>query len=300
MDQPYNTIWLKHINRLLTQREKLLLYTHKSWGNTARKTWLTQGDRNTRFFHQKMKKLHTSATIFRLKNDLNQWVDSQEEISSLLTTSFKQRSTFSFSSQRTLDLNFITPFVTQTDSQSLLASVTPEEVKATLFDINPHKAPGSDGYGAKKFQAYWPIIHTDVTTSIESFFHHGKLPSSPNHTLLTLIPKRKTPETPDHFRPISLINTLYKGISKILVNRLRPILQREISPFQNAFTQDRSIHDNLLIAQEALNTFQKSKNTIGWCALKFDMGKAYDRIEWDFLWETLHAFGFPPTWVLWI
>lgn len=61
-------------------------------------------------------------------------------------------------------------------------------------------------------------------------------------------------------RPISLINTIYKAISKSLVNRLQPIFQREASSLQNAFTQDRSIHDNLLIGQEALNTFQKSQN----------------------------------------
>lgn len=68
-----------------------------------------------------------------------------------------------------------------------------------------------------------------------------------------------------------------------MVHRLCPILQNGISPFQNAFTPNRSIHDNLLIVQEILNTFHKSKNKTGWCALKLDMEKAYDRIEWDFL-----------------
>lgn len=83
------------------------------------------------------------------------------------------------------------------------------------------------------------------------------------------------------------------AISKIWVNKLRPILQREISPLENAFTQHRSIHDNILIAQEILNTFHKSKNNTGWCALKLYMEKAYDRIEWDFLWQCLTKFGFP-------
>ena len=119
-----------------------------------------------------------------------------------------------------------------------------------------------------------------------------------NHTIITLLPENENPDTPNHFRPISLINTIYKAISKILVHRLILILQQEISPFQNAFTKDRSTHDNLLLVQEVLNTFQKSKNKTGWCALKLDMEKSYDRIEWDFLWQCLFAMGFPPQWIV--
>lgn len=167
-------------------------------------------------------------------------------------------------------------------------------------NINPYKAPGFDGFGSKFFQAYQPIIENDVCLAIQSFFHHDKLLLSLTHTLITLILKIDHPETPNHFRPISLINTIYKAISKLLVHRLSPILKREISPLQNAFTEDRSIHDNILIVQEILNVFQKSQNKTGLCALKLDTEKAYDRIEWDFLWKCLNSFGFPSQWIVWI
>lgn len=149
--------------------------------------------------------------------------------------------------------------------------------------MKPHKAPGFDGYGAKFFQAYWPIIGEDTCLTIKSFLHHGRLPLSLNHTIIALTPKIPTPETPNHFRPINLVNSLYKVISKLLVSTLTPILETNISPLQNALTPDQSIHDNILIVQEILNNFQKFNNKTGWCALKLDMEKAYDRIEWDSL-----------------
>ena len=298
--QPYNTIWIKHINRLITQREKILLCGQHLWGSHSRKQWLTQGDRNSRFFHNRMKKKAATNTIYRLQNDLGLWVDSPEDISQLLTNAFRCRFESAASTDRILDLSFVRKFITPQDAASLLAPVSNAEIRLAFFDINPHKAPDSDGFGSKFFQAYWPVIQKEVCLAIQIFFFHGKLPPSLNHTLITLIPKRENPTSPNHFRPISLINTLYKAISKILVQRLSPILQREISPFQNVFTKDRSIHDNLLVAQEILNTFHKSKNRSGWCALKLDMKKAYDRIEWDFLWQCLHAMGFPTQWVNWI
>lgn len=74
-----------------------------------------------------------------------------------------------------------------------------------------------------------------------------KAPPALNHTIIPLIPKKCNPETPNRYRPISLINTLYKAVSKLLVKRLCPILKTNITPLQNAFSADRSRHDNLLI-----------------------------------------------------
>lgn len=176
----------------------------------------------------------------------------------MLTNSFKHRFTSTHNSPRNDDLSFITPLVSEANQYSLLTPISDEEVKQATFDINPDKAPSSDGFGSKFFQAYWSTIGKEVTTAVQSFFHHEKLTPSLNHTLITLILKIDHPENPNHFRPISLINTLYKIISKILVARLSPILQRIISPFQNAFMPDRSIHDNNLIVKEILNTFHKS------------------------------------------
>lgn len=123
-----------------------------------------------------------------------------------------------------------------------------DDIKSFFFEMNPHKALGSDGFGANFFQAYWPIMDPQICLAIHGFFHHGCPPASLNHTIITLIPKTSSPETPNHFRPVSLINTIYKAISKLLVQILCLILKSNISPLQNAFTPNKSIHEFMIVS----------------------------------------------------
>ena len=94
------------------------------------------------------------------------------------------------------------------------------EVKDALFSIDSSKTPGPDGFGAGFFKHYWDVIKTDFYHCITEFFVNGKLLKQINHTFITLIPKRDNPFETSHYRPISLCNTVYKTISKIIVNRL--------------------------------------------------------------------------------
>lgn len=156
----------------------------------------------------------------------------------LLHNAFKKGFRFP-NTKRNIDLNFVKPIVSQDDITTLIAPYSVEEIKAVFFEMNHHKTPGSDdGFGANFFQAYWPNIENDICLAIQGFFYHGRFPPSLNHIIITLIPKKPNPETPNHYHPISLINTLYKAILKLLVRRLYPTLKTNISPLQNTFPPD--------------------------------------------------------------
>ena len=130
------------------------------------------------------------------------------------------------------------------------------------------------------------------------FLNNGVMLPYLNHTDIVLIPKVKNPEKMSEFRPISLYNVIYKVISKVLANRLKQVLPNIISPTQSAFVPGRLITDKVIVAYEVLHSMHaRKKGKTGALALKLDVSKAYDRVEWLFLQGIMQKLGFPKKWI---
>lgn len=99
--------------------------------------------------------------------------------------------------------------------------------------------------------------------------------------------------TIQQYRTISLCNTIYNIITKILINRLKPIISKLIGPTQTSFQQGKRASDNTIIVQETLTHFAKMKGRYSYMLLKLDLEKAFDRLEWSFIRKTLMYFNIP-------
>ena len=126
-------------------------------------------------------------------------------------------------------LDGIQEVVTWEMNSNLTAPYTAEEMEIAIKDMAPLKALGSDGMLPLFYQTYWSDVGMDITQAVLSYLNSGSILKSINHTFITLIPKVKNPEKVSEFRPISLCNVIYKIVSKVIANRLRPLLNKIIS-----------------------------------------------------------------------
>lgn len=156
------------------------------------------------------------------------------------------------------------------------------------------KALGIDGLNSAFFQHYWDILGQDVSQACRRWIRERSFPQELNETILVLILKVRNPQVLSNFRPIALCNILYKIMSKMLDRRLRSIINKLISDNQSAFVPR---HHNIIVAAEIMHFLKmKTQGKHEMAALKIDICKAYDRLEWSFINSMLLALGFPIEW----
>ncbi|KAL2248038.1 UNVERIFIED_CONTAM: hypothetical protein Sindi_2656100, partial [Sesamum indicum] len=268
----------------------------------AKMQWMKGGDQCSRVFFRKIAQRRSARRILQINDDHGATHTEPQEVVNEFVM-YYQNLLGGEQRKDVIDLRFLRPWVrhllSEEDVNSLLLPFTPADVKQAVFDIAEDKAPGPDGYSSGFFKAAWPIVGQEVTSAVLDFFNTGRLLKQINTTLLALIPKVHTPMTVGDFRPISCCNVLYKIIAKLLVQRLSVILDKIISPCQAAFVPGRSIGDNIMLAQELFTGYNQARLPPR-CALKVDIRKAYDTVEWDFMIAVMELFGFPPNFVKWI
>ncbi|WVZ54039.1 LOW QUALITY PROTEIN: hypothetical protein U9M48_004907 [Paspalum notatum var. saurae] len=183
----------------------------------------------------------------------------------------------------------------QLDLSNLNEPFTLEEVWATIKDMSLDKAPGPDGFTGRFYRSCWDIIKKDVLL-ILSAIHRGHVFKFrlPNSAFITLIPKSAEAASVKDYRPISLVHSFAKLVTKILANRHSPLLPNLICINQSAFVRGRSIHDNFMFVQQLAKKLHLSKEPH--LLLKLDISKAFDTVSWSFLIEILQHLGFGLRW----
>jgi hypothetical protein len=160
-------------------------------------------------------------------------------------------------------------------------SFSQQELDEVLAQTKTDTAPGPDGFPVAFFKSFWPMLK-HLVLRILNDFALGRLDTSRlNFAVIMLLPKVPGADSIKLFRPIALINVIFKFISKAFASRLTPIAHRVISPTQTAFIKGRLIHDGALALHEILDEIKFSGQRA--VILKLDFEKACDRVSWAFL-----------------
>ncbi|PKA63653.1 integrator complex subunit 11 [Apostasia shenzhenica] len=269
------------------------------WLQRAKVKWAKCGDRNTSFFHKAATCRKRINNIRRLVGQNDEEILDQEGIRAALVTHFSSKWRPPIPPLPELSIPPLRATISDKDALRISSPVSNEEIVAAINSLGNNKAPGIDGITSSFLKGYWSATSTDVLNAIHLFFRNGSMPRRWKDTLVVLIPKVQGAELPSQFRPISLCTTIYKVIAKILINRVKDVLNSLISQEQGAFVPRRGISDNCLIAQEMMQRLASSESSTGYMSIKVNMEQAYDKMRWDFLQKMLQHFRFPDTWSKW-
>jgi len=278
---------------------KALNLQEQLWKEKAHNQQFVSGDQNTAYFHR-VSKIQAATKSISLLQDGDNVITNPTAIESHILSYFQ--TIFSMDNncaQNTLVDDTIHSLVIYVDNQLLLRFPLHDKIKEAVFALNDDGAPGPDGFGGHLYQTYWDIFGTNVVQSVQEFFLGGVLPPNINSNMIVLIPKTPRARFMGDYRPIELANFQFKIFTKIVADRLACITSRIISIEQRGFVRDHDISECVIIASEAINSLDKRQYG-GSLALKVDISKAFDTLDWNILIMVLHNFGFSTTFINWI
>lgn len=298
-----NSATLQERKNLKAELDQTYMEEKVYWQQKSRVQWLRSGDRNTTYFHAITKGKRYRNNISSLQDMAGVTHRGQRGIGRVAQEYFCNLFTSSPPDLGLYDAVFegFPIRVTEDINTDLTREVTEEEIKQAMFDIGSHRAPGLDRFSVVFYHQYWDDLKTDIVCEVQQFFETCVLDKQLNHTNICLIPKIYPPSGMTDFRPIALCNVAYKVISKVLINRLKIHLHNLITENQQAFIPGRVITDNIIIAHEVFHCLKaRKRQATSYMAVKTDITKAYDMLEWGFLEETMKRIGFHVRWIQWI
>jgi len=262
----------------------------------ARSNWLKHGDSNSKFYHSSIK-------WRRIRNEVKwvevggQWCEDPEVVRGQVKNHFEERFTATKDfGVRLGAIKFKT--ISQEDKLSLISVFSEEEIREAVRQCDGSKSLKPDEFNLSFIQKNWETLKEDIYAAVSQFQESGTIPKGCNASFITLIPKVCDPMKLDQYRPISLVGSCYKIISKVLSNKIKKVLPLVIDECQSAFLKDRGMLDSVLMANEIVEDIIRNKKR-GLC-VKVDFEKAYDSVRWEFLFDMLQRLGFHHKWIVWI
>ena len=191
------------------------------------------------------------------------------------------------------------PKLPEEERLSCEGRITIEECVKTLDTFENGKTPGNDGIPIEFYKIFWSCVGELMTDVFNYSFDFGEMSNSQKQAIITLIYKKDKDRTYlENWRPISLVNADSKLASKVISNRVKKVLPRIIHYNQFGFIKGRFIGE---VARSIFDIIDHTESLkLSGILLFIDFEKAFDSIEWDFLYQALEAFNFGPTLIRWI
>jgi hypothetical protein len=278
---------------LEAQMMEMLSSEEEYWRQRGRQQWILQGDANTKFFHAFANGRKRKCAIHSLSSD-HGVITGKEAIQEHIYSFY--RNLMGAEEPKLIgirsDLWPLEQRVSFQENAEMLRTFTSEELDFVLHETKTDTAPGPDGLPVLFYKKFWPLIKKEILEILNGFALGRVDIARLNFGILSLLPKVPGADNIKQYRPIALINVIFKLVSKAYACRVSPVAHRVISQSQTAFIKGRFIQDGPLALHEIIHELHSKK--LPAVLLKLDFEKAYDRVNWQFLQEVLRAKGFDP------
>ena len=266
--------------------------------------WAEKGEKNTKYFLNLEKQHFNQKYIKKLiiqdsieVTDPHQILEEQQKHFEKLYRSKQSQGQEDYSD-----------FLYSNNNQKILKSIDKElcdsplrleEIGKALKQLQNDKTPGSDGFTTNFYKFFWPDLREFLFDSYKYSFEHGMLTCDQRRGILNLIPKgNKDIRFLSNWRPVSILNTDYKILTKALAIRLQSVLPSLIHSDQVGYLKERFIGENIRTIDDIMS-YTNLKQLSGYILL-IDFEKAFDSIEWSFLQKSLKFFNFGQNFIRWI
>jgi hypothetical protein len=267
--------------------------------------WAEFGEKNSKYFLNLEKRNYKNKCITKLINESDEIIEDSNEILKYEEEFYKHLYTQPEEQDNIRNntmLEFVdeeTPKIQMADMELCEQNINLEEIGQALMDLKNGKSPGTDGFTPDFYKFFWTKIKLLVLNSLKHAYESGELSIEQKRGIINLIPKKeKDVRFLKNWRPISLLNTDYKILTKTLASRLKQVLPNVINEDQVAYLKDRFIGQNIRTIFDIME-FTKSQNKTGIIAF-LDFEKAFDTIRWDVIEDTLKIFGLGENFVKWV
>lgn len=266
----------------------------------SRARYIAEGEKITKYFCNMEKRNFVSKTMSRLVNQegnvLTKNEDITQEVKLFYENLYKNKEV---EDCEIADLVNDIPRLSDEEANNLEGEITLNEAGNALKKMKNMKSPGTDGFTAEFFKMFWGRIGNFVVRALNSSFRKGELSSTQKEGIITCIPKGDKPrEFIKNWRPISLLNVVYKIGSACIANRMKSVLPKLINEDQTGFMSGRYIGDNLRLIYDLI-AYLDTHNLPG-LLINIDFEKAFDSVDWGFMFKVLEAFGFKDGMRRWI
>jgi hypothetical protein len=269
------------------------------WSQRAKVKHVQEGGSNTKYFHLIANGKHRKKKIFQLEQDEGTIV-GKDNLKTYITEYYKNlfgpppSNHFSMNEDGIADI----PRISAEENEILSAEFSEKEIHDAIFQMERNKAPGPDGFPAEFYQRFWEVMKHDIMALFQQLFL-GTLPLFKlNFGVITLLPKKENAVMIQQYRPICLLNVSFKLFTKVATNRISSLASKIIKPTQTAFLPGRNILEGVVVLHEAIHELHRKK--LDGVLFKIDFEKAYDKVKWSFLQQTMRMKGFDPRWCAWI